>query len=496
MMRCINTRFVIIMFASFLVFIPDSAVKASGWEIVGPRALGMGGANVAVANDHTAAYWNPGAFGFFKDEKEDDYGKRRWSATLAEVGAGAQFHDAFGETLSKFTDIDFNGIDDDNLTAGKVSDFVALLSALEEFRGKDNQSASIRASARTSVQAGHFGIGGQLVLDVTATPNFDFDNLGPDNTTTFTINEFSDPANLGCPSCSTTALSVSTLSSSQANSIDTQLAGLGWTSAQRTGYINAVDNGLTQAGVPAPSDIVTQTVNAATLANTASGSGGPLSQNNSTLRFRGIALFEVPLTYGRALSSKFSVGGNLKYMKARVYDRTVEILRQDFEEALDDALDRYEEKSNFGIDLGILYRLSPSVRFGLVGRNLNAPKFGSIKEEAKLRTGIAYKPRHNITLAADIDLTKNDASAGNTLKSQNIGAGLELEVFKFLQLRGGLYKNLAENDIGMVYTAGLGLNLWVVNLDVGAAVSEDKTKLDGSDIWEEARAAFAISMLF
>ncbi len=487
---------VLSIFTAFIFFQSTSTVEAGEWQIVGPRALGMGGANVAVANDETAAYWNPGAFGFFKNAEDDYYGKRRWSATLSEATVGAQTHDDFGETLSKFTEINFDGIDDNNLTSDKVTDFISLLSALEEFRGRENQSASIIANARMGVQAGHFGLGAQVSLDVSATPNFDFNNLGPDGTVTFTINEFTDPARLGCPSCSTASITASTLTTGQTNAIDTELTALGWSPTQRNGYINSVDNGLTQAGVPAPADIVAQTVNAARLANTAAGTGGPLSQNQSTLRFKGIALMEIPLTYGHAISNNLSIGGNLKYMKARVYDRTVDILRQDFGDALDDALDQYEEKSNFGIDLGMLYRVGDSFRVGLVGKNLNAPKFGSIKEEAQVRTGIAYQAGKSLTLAADLDLTKNDASAGNTLKSQNIGAGLEFDMFSFLKLRGGIYKNLAESDIGLVYTAGLGLNLWLLQVDIGAAVSEDKTKIDDSDIWEEARAAFALTMLF
>ncbi len=37
--------------------------------IVGPRALGMGGANVASVNDIQAQFYNPAAFGFFHDRE-------------------------------------------------------------------------------------------------------------------------------------------------------------------------------------------------------------------------------------------------------------------------------------------------------------------------------------------------------------------------------------------------------------------------------------------
>jgi hypothetical protein len=41
-----------------LIFLAESA-SAQGFESVGTRAMGMGGAFVAVADDATAAYWNP-----------------------------------------------------------------------------------------------------------------------------------------------------------------------------------------------------------------------------------------------------------------------------------------------------------------------------------------------------------------------------------------------------------------------------------------------------
>ncbi|NOY83243.1 MAG: conjugal transfer protein TraF [Nitrospirae bacterium] len=486
--------FFIWMTVVMMTFLIASRVSAGEWQIIGPRALGMGGAGVAVANDSTASYWNPGAFGFFDGPDDDYYGKRKWSSTVAGAGIGAKLHNNFGDTIRQVTDIDFNGIDDNNISADKVSDFIGLLDGLEGFRGQESKIATVSGNGRFGIQSGHFGFAGNVFLDVTAIPNFDFENLGPDNTAGFTIADFTDPNNLGCPTCSTANTNgVTVLTTSQVSSIDSQLPTT-WTQAQRNGYINALDNGLSQAGQTIPSDIVDQAVGAATLANAAVG-GGALSQNTSSLRFVGIALFEVPLTYGRAFSENLSIGGNLKYMKARIYDVDIDILNQDFGDALDDALDKYQEDSNFGIDLGALYRVGETFRVGLVGRNLNAPKFGNLKEEAQVRTGIAYQPNRMFTLAADLDLTKNDISVGSRLKSQNVGVGLELDLI-FLQLRGGAYKNMAENDIGLVYTAGLGVNLWLVNLDIGASMSKDSTNLDGDKIPEEARAEFALSMLF
>src|SRR3954465_10038636 len=55
------------MFTSSRVFLPAAAllvgsraVVAQTFEVVGTRAAGMGGAFVAVADDASATYWNPG----------------------------------------------------------------------------------------------------------------------------------------------------------------------------------------------------------------------------------------------------------------------------------------------------------------------------------------------------------------------------------------------------------------------------------------------------
>ena len=67
-------RFLLASILFSTTFVVASSSEAREWTIVGPRALGMGGAGVAVANDATASYWNPAAFGFFKDSTGGEYG--------------------------------------------------------------------------------------------------------------------------------------------------------------------------------------------------------------------------------------------------------------------------------------------------------------------------------------------------------------------------------------------------------------------------------------
>jgi hypothetical protein len=64
-------------------------------------------------------------------------------------------------------------------------------------------------------------------------------------------------------------------------------------------------------------------------------------------------------------------------------------------------------------------------------------------------------------------------------------------------LRLGTYRNLAESDYGWVLTGGLGLNVFALSVDLGAAISiNDTVEYDGTDYPRNARLYAAISMNF
>jgi hypothetical protein len=157
--------------------------------------------------------------------------------------------------------------------------------------------------------------------------------------------------------------------------------------------------------------------------------------------------------------------------------------------------------------------------FGLTGRNLNSPKFDGftkdisytlpdgittnpktiIADEVKLKpqatAGIAFIPFETLTLEVDYDLTKNETVLTD-YKTQNFSAGLEWDALRFLALRAGTYKNMAESDTGWIYTAGLGLNLWAVRFDLAAAMSPDKVQYDGDKVPKLAKASVQVSIDF
>jgi len=505
-----NRTWVMLLFILiFLLSAPKA--EAREWIIVGPRALGMGGAHVAVSNDSAASYWNPAAYGFFKNKKkeEDYYGKRKWSSVL-DVGVGVQIHEDLGESLSRILEYNFDDLDTGQISASNVDDYIQLINELKTFDENKDRAITITANAGLGTQVGHFGIGGYAFSEISAKGDLDMVNIAPISSGTAgadIITELSNTGNFndGAP-VPTGDHYFDTATKSE---LISAIAGMdNWDSASATDFVQAMDYGLSQAqqnGAVIPSDITTAIEDVAQLANDAQ-TGGSFADNESILLFKGIAIGEVPFTYGRAITEDFAIGGNIKFMKARVYNTAVKVFDTEFEDALDEARDDYKESETFGIDLGLLYHIKDNLRVGIVGRNLNSPKFDMkrvlpwdnnyIKEKPQVRAGVAYRPLDFITLALDFDLTKNESTISDNYKSQNIGGGAEFNVFKVLQLRAGLYKNMAKSDIEIVYTAGLGINLWLFNLDVGASMSGETSEIDGKDIPKETRVELALSFLF
>lgn len=248
--------------------------------------------------------------------------------------------------------------------------------------------------------------------------------------------------------------------------------------------------------------------------------------NNSKLTLKGAQVLEFGVGYGHELPFAQGVflGGNVKVMNATVGYYDYFVLRNTNEES--DILSKFKDgakkSSGFGVDLGALWDVNRTFenvplhpRLGIVGRNLNNPKFkqpdaavaagaaGKFAVNPQARMGASISPFNWWNIAADLDLTRNLTSVDN-VASRQFGIGNEFNVFNRswinIPLRVGLMRNLAETGSGTMLTAGTGLNFLHLIVDVSGAISPKKVKTQSegtqTQIPKEAYAAVQLSILF
>ena len=382
------------------------------WHARGPRALGMGGAGVALAQGPLASYWNPAALG---RSSANSYG--------VQVPLGA--HVALTGTV-------YEGMKD--------------LQALRD-RGTAPSQPEIDAALAKLNQPGN-----GLRLD---------GDFGVDS---------------------------------------------------RFGKFGVFLNGTSDVGAQPVIDNVNKT--APQIQN---------GSNNSKLVVKGANIGELGVAYGHELpfAQGLYVGGALKIMSADVGYADYFILRDDSNQ--NDIVSKLKngarKSSNVGVDAAALWDVDRSFggvalkpKVGLVGRNLNNPKFknpgtattaghgDSFTVNPQIRLGLALTPFGWWNIAADVDLTRNLTPVDNAA-SRQLGVGSEFNVFNRawlnIPLRIGLRRNLAEASAGTMLTAGAGLNFLHVMLDASAAVSNRRVSTSANEkIPREVALGFQLSMLF
>lgn len=361
------------------------------WHTFGPRAMGMGGAQVAVAQGPTASYWNPAGLGQLYNSSGFEF----------DLGARGEF-------------------------TGRV------LEAANDLSELDNLCDGSNAACTTArVQS--------------------------------TLARFNDPGN-------------------------GVMADLGGGVNLKIKRVVVFVNNLTYVGGTPKVDM---TVGACP-------GSGCLSNNNSELRLRGLSASEIGVGYGReVMETGLVLGVNLKGIVGKTGFQSVRVNDDDVE------FDKFNDtaKTSFqpAVDAGLLWDMRetfPSLamrpRLGLVGRNLNNPKFKNpdaavtAGERAKFplhgqgRAGFALSPFKFWHLAFDVDLT-NNLTPVDGFKSRYMSAGTELNVFNRpwlnIPLRAGLQKNLSSAASGLTYTGGFGFNFVRFHVDVAGMVAGKATAI-------------------
>ncbi|MDE2491602.1 MAG: conjugal transfer protein TraF [Elusimicrobia bacterium] len=403
------------------VLIAAAPAGAAEWLPLGPRALGMGGAGVALAQGPLASYWNPAALG---RPTMDSYGIQipvtAHAGLTGDVIAGAN-------DLKNVQSACPGGAD---CTPGNIT------KALNELNHPGN-GARIDVGTGANLKIGKFALFVDGFADVGAVPSID------------TVN-------------------------TSTRSTDSTYVG----------------------------------------------------KNTSALILKGARIVEGGIGYGHELPfvPGLYLGGNLKIMNAQVGYASQQIITSN--NGNSDILSNFKNgaktSSNFGVDAGALWDLHRTFdwmplhpRVGLVGRNLNDPKFdlpaaalaagetGKYSVNPQVRFGASISPFHWWNIAADVDMTRNLTPVDN-VATRNFGVGTEVNVFNRswinIPLRVGLSKNLAESASGTMFSAGAGLNFLHFMIDASGSVSpktiDTQTQGQSTKIPRELAAAVQLSLLF
>ena len=207
-----------------------------------------------------------------------------------------------------------------------------------------------------------------------------------------------------------------------------------------------------------------------------------------------------PIACTYAFDENVAVGGYLNVAMNRFNDPDVVIAG-----AAPSLYNLGKVPSDVGVDLGMAARMQ-NFQIGIAARNFNTAPFPGIITEgfpidrgessAQVTAGAAFIPVENFRIKLDMDLTPEE-SAPDRQETRNLGVGVEWEAWRFASIRAGTFKNLAEKDMGWAYSAGLGIRLWAVHLDMAAEFINQRERIEQVDpAPKEIRAALQLNVNF
>lgn len=493
-------------------------VAAQAMEFQTPGTLGMGRAGVARTTDSYATFINPAGLAFYKNAFSMKLGG---GVGVAVSSSLADNVDKVGKLDLDTSNMTYTGTDAAAAAAAttKAAQFAGVLVDLDKSKG--DLAVSVDLALGFQFRSYGLGIIGTSELGA-GVGKVDLVNIraGNETTTTNASTLFTD---IGASTTVTPTNPVGTaayFSQADYNKIVTALLAAGATSQlQAEAIVTKIESELKASGNTSgmTADQIAQGLQ--TLVPSLNTSAANSIDNNTTsVLLRGMALVEVPLAYGHKFDfgnyGKLGVGAAAKVMRGTVYSSDVEVMKlQDSSDAADKVKDNHTESTQFGLDLGALWRLEDvkyvgPINVGLALKNLNSPKFDgpkvggaatSVKVEPQARLGVGLDPLSWLTIVADMDLTKNKTVLPGR-DSQLIGGGLEAHFDHWyalwLAVRAGAYKNIGEDGSKPVITAGLSLGPQYFRFDVNGAVATAKGKYDNKSVPLEAKVEFGLSTAF
>jgi len=423
----------LVQLTTFLALACGLAASAYEFQPMGFQSVAMGGAGVASAAGPFAGYYNPALLALTR---------RSFELTLG-AGMGARDRnladnlnqlnkDQLRDTLTNIANNAFNPAN--NITQGNNTKMLNAQQVLANMSGGNN-SLAVMPNAMLAVETGTVAIGMYGTSDSNGTAVIDPNHLDLIVATTTgggTAYEQYDPA--------TNTYSTTTQANYNAHSLQ-----------------YAINNNLTY------------------------------------VQLNGFGLVEVPISCARKLHTPIGtlgIGASLKAMQGYYFNQQASI-DSSANDVVKTSHHNVVNSTRLGVDAGIL--LQPigmsNLTIGVVGKDLNSPSFktpiagSNYTVQPMYRAGadLAFFNSH-LELAADCDLTKNSTLSG--AGSQYLGGGVSFRLFNSLMLRAGAMKNLADSTEGTILTAGVGIGVKQLSLNIAAerSVNHSTVAIDGFNV--------------
>jgi hypothetical protein len=512
-----------------------ATLPAEDAAITGPISLGMGGSRIASVDDNTAAFVNPAMLGFMSTdlaEGQESIPADNQNLAAKDFGIGVvdltttvRVHGKLVDYLDQLEDLDVDRLQNlgTNATAKDLDQLVKVAALLETYDVESDFVTTDTSVGLLNMRAWRIGLGVRMNGHLSAAvSDLDRGNIGIDFGAGFSdiaeaINSI-NPA--GFDSGAVYTPGSGALSATQVDVLATAFAGntaadFASLSAEQQQAIARLDRAMVNADLSAGDidAIIGQAsgVDAGVLTEaieTVGSATGQLDENTTAVAGVAMAYAEVPIAFGWAPADWISVGVAPKLLIGKVGAVKVRLAKEvdDISDYFADALDDAEQTITGSIDAGITVRM-PMFQAALVGRNLTKPTFkaptvtvaGStagdpdalrfftpddMTLEPQATVGLAFIPWHRFVVEADLDLNPVELAITG-YEVQRANAGLRLDLWWF-EPSVGISKNLAEDDIGEVIHAGVGLDLWAFRINAAGAISIDTVEIDGEEVPREA----------
>ncbi|MEK7412649.1 MAG: hypothetical protein AAB263_04955, partial [Planctomycetota bacterium] len=355
-----------------LLTISATPVAAMDSFIVGPRALGMGGAGTAATDDNTASFWNPGMYGFFHRRNADgttlasdpnDVGRRTWGIGFVDAVIGYEIRGRLADNVQQLADSNLSKLSGLNAATATANDLQTAVTALTLLQNFDAGHDTVALNANIGVMGiriGHVGIGArQFAQGFVSIADKDLTNIGIAVSGGLNVlDAINTPT--ATPTGWTTGFSNLIPVGSQAyTDLTVALGAVVGGSTSVPDAISKLDYAASQAGLT-EADLTAIGSGTGALINAINNITTDVNQNVTAVFTGGFTVAELPVTYGYALNDQLSIGVNGKLMIGKVAAAKARLISgtDKLSTLLQDAFDKSEQTVTGGIDVGIVWRNS------------------------------------------------------------------------------------------------------------------------------------------